>query len=67
MLLCDRSTQAAAFVSNIASPFFHKASPQSLFSYSVHDNSNSDLWTFQLRNFDTPQSLIPLDTLQHMS
>ena len=34
--------------------------PRLLFTYDVNSNSDSDLWTFALREFDVSQSVIPL-------
>ncbi|THH21434.1 hypothetical protein EUX98_g8390 [Antrodiella citrinella] len=40
-----------------------------LFTYDVENNTDTNVWTFQLRQFDDTQDLIPIDeypTLQHL-
>ncbi|KAH8103628.1 hypothetical protein BXZ70DRAFT_926691 [Cristinia sonorae] len=67
-ILDARGVKDASFTPNIAH-FYSKGDVKPLFSYSVNDDSSSDLWTFQLREFDSPQGSIPLQqypTLQQV-
>jgi len=60
VILDGRSVKNPSYTPNVAR-FYQQGSSQSLFTYDVNSNSNADFWTFQLREFDTAQSLIPLN------
>ncbi|KAH8106304.1 hypothetical protein BXZ70DRAFT_431326 [Cristinia sonorae] len=49
--------------------FYQTSTNQLLFTYDVNDGTDTNLFMFSLRQFDTPQSLIPVNqypTLQHI-
>ncbi|THH23241.1 hypothetical protein EUX98_g7937 [Antrodiella citrinella] len=59
-VLDARSYKDQSYIPNVAR-FYQRGSLRSLFTYDVNSNSDPDFWTFQLREFDTAQSLIPLN------
>ncbi|THH33628.1 hypothetical protein EUX98_g499 [Antrodiella citrinella] len=61
-VLDGRGYKDASFVPNVVHFYSGKslhATP--LFTYIINSNSDSDLWTFELREFDDAQDQIPLD------
>ncbi|TCD66651.1 hypothetical protein EIP91_001069 [Steccherinum ochraceum] len=67
-ILDARSTRDSATVPNVAH-FYQTGNPRPLFTYSVNNGGDPDFWTFQLREFDQPRTMIPGDldsTLQHI-
>lgn len=68
-ILDGRGFKDARYVPDVAHFYQGNSNPQLLFTYGLGDSSDADLWTFQLREFDMAQSLIPLDlypTLQRV-
>ena len=59
-ILDGKSTTDPSWVVDVAY-FFGQGDPNSLYTYEIANPGDADYWTFSLRNWDSPQSSIPLD------
>ncbi|KAH8106305.1 hypothetical protein BXZ70DRAFT_431020 [Cristinia sonorae] len=59
-VLDARSFKDPSYIPNVAK-FYQTDTNQLLFTYDVNEGTDSDLWMFAVRQFNTPSGLIPVD------